>query len=1093
MKKIIKGIKNTYTRYKENKEFSERLKQLIEQGDQKNLYLMWMEADPQIQKANRKLFSEIIKKLDYDYVGELIHKTDKSIVEKSLKKLINQENNFEKVYTIWKKVGPDIRKENSEIFSLIIDKFAQSQSFCNIWEITEKEIKDNYSYIFPIILNNTKDEFAKVSLIQGIDYDTFMNNSTLIRDIIRKVDHRNFGNIWYGLEENIQSENIDLLIDKLMTIDNNDNIEKIWLSTRLPIEKKLEVFNSLDDIRKTYVWGACRESFQEENSFLLAELLEDLEDPSLLANIFIGTQNKISELSKMKIPDDLKQILLENFDEKNKILGEHYLDYRPLIDSMTVIMENWYGIKEYMQRKKANSIINDGIEVRKNSFREIVNAGKVLNSPIPNNASAQEFELIKGSERIGIDTKFTSSNAKTRQRGYELAKKMDEQTAVKKYPNFSLKNEDENIYAHVLHPQEKSAILFGYDTDCCFRPNGTADNSAKNEYSLLQYCLTTPYGGVLRCEDTQDGTIYMGTPFLVNGNCLMLHSYETANGGKKEEVNDLLVEIAKKAIKDSNGSIDIVFMTDLHVEEDSRLNIGDKIILPKYFQAYTENEYKVYEDMYNNLESDNVVLAARVENEILTGDKLLTWFNEKCNGNPDKLIECLNLHMGERKQEWDFGRRQIKEKLEVPEIKLVQAFLKRKKDLEKTREDIAFRLYEATDEEKDKLRMELRKNREEELRIYSGEDIDLIAEIYNINIEQELAKKAEESVKNKKTKDRKKQKEGNAIGILISDIRKINNENINSIDDLFTKIRNRTINANELEILEHEGVDISLYKKMLIKEDDAFIENIDSQQNIEAEIVQKVKKGMKSTEQKEKIVSEILFREITEEEIKAKAKMVLNVSIGDELRRKTAELRKGKQIEDLNEQEKTEVNEEVQRMNLKSLISAVVENKITEKHQQFLDELINGEYKLDLDSHTSKIKDKEKMKREIRSGKLAKLKALVTYGINTQQKISVIKSKIDGTRTSATNIASLVYGNSWYIALDENKQIIETRINPEIDEKGLEKEYYEETLAQFEEREKKELQLFSVKTVVQDISINDKQKAKRLVENTKNDENVIKM
>ena len=54
---------------------------------------------------------------------------------------------------------------------------------------------------------------------------------------------------------------------------------------------------------------------------------------------------------------------------------------------------------------------------------------------------------------------------------------------------------------------------------------------------------------------------------------------------------------------------------------------------------------------------------------------------------------------------------------------------------------------------------------------------------------------------------------------------------------------------------------------------------------------------MKSTEQKEKIVSEILFREITEEEIKAKAKMTLNVSIGDELRRKTAELRKGKQIQ----------------------------------------------------------------------------------------------------------------------------------------------------------------------------------------------------
>ena len=204
------------------------------------------------------------------------------------------------------------------------------------------------------------------------------------------------------------------------------------------------------------------------------------------------------------------------------------------------------------------------------------------------------------------------------------------------------------------------------------------------------------------------------------------------------------------------------------------------------------------------------------------------------------------------------------------------------------------------------------------------------------------------------------------------------------------------------------------------------------------------------------------------------------MSIKDELKRKVSIIKLGKQVQELSEEEKRKLKNLLHDIenciDIYSLIVKITEGKTIESQKKdILEQLKKMEeagYAIDLEKHITKVyikgesikktderndANKEKIINIIRKEKLEKLKAQIPIGIETKKKMSAIKSRIGENKSSNINnkkcegsqIAKLIYGNSWYIALDSEGNIIETKINRNLDRGRLEQKTYEKTLKEF--------------------------------------------
>ena len=207
---------------------------------------------------------------------------------------------------------------------------------------------------------------------------------------------------------------------------------------------------------------------------------------------------------------------------------------------------------------------------------------------------------------VGIDTQYTSYPELARKRAIELSRRMENQTS-KKFPNIVKSNGTYTL--RVYNPQDRRIISAGYKTNCCFRPNGNADNEGMDN-SLLNYCVSNEYGGGLEIVDDK-GKVIMFSPLLRNGNVLMIHSIESNYGENPEimqQVHELLKEYATECISTSyeNGDeIDFVTITNLHYL-NTKFTEG---FLPKNAEFSLFDEKEMFKDAYTNLDSGHAVLA----------------------------------------------------------------------------------------------------------------------------------------------------------------------------------------------------------------------------------------------------------------------------------------------------------------------------------------------------------------------------------------------------------------------------------------------------------------------------------------------------
>lgn len=1054
----------------------ENIKNILDQLNEKNIEI--------IEGLGHKLSNE-------KYIDEII-KIGRRMPQIALK--------------IWKNVSLEmltaaLKKEKNEVIKVLeldLDKISR------IWNYLDKD--SQRKLIDKVLINNRNKSKIIKDVWKGTDKEL---QKEKIIDILEN-NKELLSIIWENTDLNAQIANLEKVLKEVKT--DNDLFEDIWFATCKEVkEKKID---SVIDLVKSdselleEVWDDLDSKMRLKNFENVCSKLKqcDLEQYKKFIHNYIG-QIEFDKNNNPIIPQDLKNIIFNN-----KFLEQHYKNGSRLLDdlerNLPDIINKWDEIKRNIQYKKANSKINDDIEIRTN-IEAIVSAYKAIENIIPKTLPEIEFCNIPGAEKVGIITKYTSHPETARKRAFYIANRMESIGKLKKYPDFSIRQN--NIELKVFSPNDKRPMLTGYNTDSCFRPNGHADNFGDNIYSLYQYCLTTPYGGVFECgkldeSDTLFSEVYMGTPFLVNGNCMAFHSYETDNGKESEIVNKLIVEAAKKAIENSNGNLNVVVISNLHTGEGS-LDINDKFNLGTFFEVYIDDEYIKYEALRKCLSKPNYILAARVGNKILTGEELNNFCKQTCDGDIEVIKKKLNLQFGKINQDYEFHQNDaVLYKKEIKNSELVKMFYNEydklrdereilnlincKMKLEKKKEDknltseenkilqecnkniskldekIVLKYLELSQSE---IKRRIQENLERAFQIYCGNDKKLIANFYGISAEnleklvQEKAKEraeqelsVNEEVKESKNKEQKKEtgKQKKEKSKLISEIKRKGNPKLNQ---LISKVQKNILTKKDFNKLEEAGISTKSYRESVEKNSN--ITDMEYRKKLKLE--QRVRRYIKDDE----FIKSVLISEIieapSEEMIKKEAIRKVVLTVRNSLsKRITEKIKQNRDVEENGELEPDEIqkrDDEIRDriLNLDNILLRISKGKEISQSERELVDNLNYIYGIDIKKNYNEImEEKNKLSNDIMRKEFEKMQSYITMGIEDKESINKIMKLINGYEQQKSEYYNLTYGSNWYIATD-NSKIVDVYMSNEADE--YEQEKMKETLKKMIEVETNEI------------------------------------
>lgn len=1071
----------------------ENIKNILNQLNKKNIEIIEGLGH---KLSNEKYIDEIIKigiKMP-EVALEIWKNVSLEMLTTALKKEKNEvikvlELDLDKISRIWNYLDKD--SQSKLIDKVLINNRNKIKIIKDVWKGTDKELQQEK------LIDILEHDAELLSIIwENTDLNVQITNLEKVLKVV-KADDDLFENIWFSTCREAKEKNLDAVID--MVKSDSELLGEVWddLDSKLRLKNFENVYSKL----KQY----------------------DLEKYNKFIHNYIG-QIESDKNNNPIIPQDLKNIIFNN-----KFLEQHYKNGSRLLDdlerNLPDIINKWDEIKRNIQYKKANSKINDDIEIRTN-IEAIVSAYKAIEKIIPKTLPEIEFCNIPGAEKVGIITKYTSHPETARKRAFYIANRIESVGKLKKYPDFSIRQN--NIELKVFSPNDKRPMLTGYNTDSCFIPNGNADNFGDNEYSLYQYCLTTPYGGVFECgkldeSDTLFSEVYMGTPFLVNGNCMAFHSYETDNGKESEIVNKLIVEAAKKAIENSNGNLNVVVITNLHTGEGS-LDINDKFNLGTFFEVYTNDEYLEYEGLRKALNKPNYILAARVGDKILTGEELNNFCKETCNGDIELIKQKLNLQFGKINQDYEFHQNgAVLYKKEIKNSELVKMFyneydelrdereilnlinckmkLEKKKEnknltseenkilqecnknISKLDEKIILKYLDLSQSE---IKRRLEENLERAFQIYCGNDMKLIANFYGISNEnleklvKEKAKhKAEQELwmnvetKESKNKEQKKEtgKQKKEKSKLISEIKRKGNPKLNQ---LISKVQKNILTKKDFNKLEEAGISTKSYKESIEKSSNT----ADVEDRKKVKLEQRIRRYIKDDEFIKNVLISEIIEEPSEEMIKKEAikKVVLTVrnSLSE---RVTEKIKQNRDVEKKGELEPYEIqkrDDEIRDrvLNLDNILLSISSGKEISKSERKLVDNLNYIYGIDIKKEYNKIiEEKNKLSNDIMRKQFEKMQSYITVGIEDKESINKIMGLIRKSEQQKTEYYNLTYGKNWYIAID-NSKIADVYMSNEAEE--YEQEKMKETLKKMIEFETNEIargileqkydELFSIST-----------------------------
>lgn len=325
------------------------------------------------------------------------------------------------------------------------------------------------------------------------------------------------------------------------------------------------------------------------SGFTLLKERRDLKIKGIEENPNLSKEEKEGLIAEVKADYD------KNYDQINFFIN----NFSNLFNEWDIVQEEFYKQQNKSKLKMKLNVSYCNTAIKRIDANRKKPALEFRDEPLLN---SDVFDYV------GYDNQFVTNPEKAPLRAVELSRRMEKVTK-KKFPNINLEKNGYSLF--VFGPQDRNILSAGFRSFCCFRPNGNADDSGK-DISLLNYCVSTEYGGGLEIRNSKGETV-MFSPILRNGNVLMIHSIETKTPNDEEAMNnvhELLVEYSKKVIEVSyevGDQIDFVFITDLHYLNNSYT----KDTVPYAHKFYVHNVNDQFTGMYNNLSSNHMVLANR--------------------------------------------------------------------------------------------------------------------------------------------------------------------------------------------------------------------------------------------------------------------------------------------------------------------------------------------------------------------------------------------------------------------------------------------------------------------------------------------------
>ena len=196
-----------------------------------------------------------------------------------------------------------------------------------------------------------------------------------------EIDIKKIGVVWEQLSLEQQEER---LLDFIEIIKEKPDVLKEAIARISPYIKLRKFKELCDSVKKT-------------NMELYLNFI----------NKYLGDV-KLDKENNPIIPEDLEKII---FNPSNVTQA------RLVAERISSIIKNWDMIKQHIQYKRSNSILNDGIEIRTN-IEQIVNACATITRVKPRSSAAIEFEMLPDSKKVGLDTQFTHSIGTAVQRAH---------------------------------------------------------------------------------------------------------------------------------------------------------------------------------------------------------------------------------------------------------------------------------------------------------------------------------------------------------------------------------------------------------------------------------------------------------------------------------------------------------------------------------------------------------------------------------------------------------------------------------------------------------------------------------------------------
>ena len=454
-------------------------------------------------------------------------------------------------------------------------------------------------------------------------------------------------------------------------------------------------------------------------------------------------------------------------------------------------------------------------------------------------------------------------------------------------------------------------------------------------------------------------------------------------------------------------------------------------------------------------------MAAEVEGDILTGERLVDYFEKVCQGNPKIFSEKVGLREGKIDYDYDYGFRKHNERIEIKGKKTFQLFFNKYLEKKDERDALALanrrlflldnfakldenekKKYANESKELEYINMTLEKYDEEHntnilglnkkeiakllkdslvemTNLYRGDNFDLLLEgiglskekleeLVDLRIEQELEgyKKVNKTVGISKDTGKLKK----MINALIGEVKK---RRLN--DELINGIRSGTLDESDYLFMKESGIS----EEIIDRYKNAYLNSKDSNVNRDEDTIQKgriiakknqLKKMYMSNDRRTLdflIVDEYLKPEITDDMITGliNKKTILTVKNMFDAIKTEGDIQ-------LNEEQE---NEHILR--IEDLLYEMNNGIISENSQIVLDSIKN-EYGIDVQKIYSEKSDREQIVQELKLNYFTKIISQITADFDSEERMGRIIMAINPNAKPEV-YDRLDYGLKWYICSND--------------------------------------------------------------------------